>query len=220
MHVKRLCFNMMDQNTYVVSDDSGECVIIDCGCSDDTEQKQLADYIERNNLQVKHLLCTHFHLDHTFGNKFALEKFNLQAEVNEGDRILAEMIHYQAVAFGLSDDQIDIPAPIYTLSDGAEISFGNTKLTVITTPGHSPGSVSLYSQQDGILFSGDTIFKGAFGAVNLPGGRLPKLYRSITQKIFTLPEETVIYPGHGESTLVGVEKETNPILFVDGVKKD
>lgn len=211
MNIKSFCFNMMYENTYVVYDDTKECIIIDCGCNNDDEREELASFISSKGLTVKHLLCTHFHLDHTFGNAFAQQRFNVTAEVNEGDRILAEMIHYQAVAFGLSDDEIDVPTPVFTLSDGAVINFGNTSLTVITTPGHSPGSISLYFEKEGVLFSGDTIMKGAFGAVNLPGGRLPKLFKSITQKIFALPEQTVIYPGHGGPTTVGEEKTTNPI---------
>ncbi len=211
MTIKCFCFNMMSENTYVVYDDTKECAIIDCGCNDDEERNALDSFISANGLNVKHVLCTHFHLDHTFGNAYALERYKVQAEANESERILAEMVHYQAVAFGLADDEINIPTPLFTLSDGAEVTFGNTSLKVIATPGHSPGSISLYSAKESLLFSGDTIMRGAFGAVNLPGGRLPKIVKSITQKIFALPEETVIYPGHGPTTTVGQEKATNPI---------
>lgn len=219
MQIKRFSFNMMDENTYVAYDATGDCVIIDCGCNDPREQQELTDFISVNNLTVRHLLCTHFHLDHTFGNNFILNKYGIKAQANEADHLLADMIHYQAVAFGLSDNEIDVPIPDYTLADASTVSFGNTTLSVITTPGHSPGSICLYCPQEGILFSGDTIFRGAFGAVNLPGGRLPKLYRSITQRIFALPEETIIYPGHGDTTTVRQEKATNPILMVEGIKK-
>ncbi len=218
LKIKTFCVNMMHENTYVVSDDSGECVIIDCGCYDDVEREELASYIDSCGLKPQRLLCTHFHLDHVFGIKFIKERYGLDAEINPADHLLHEMAHFQAIAFGLGDSVEELPAPKQTLDDGVEIKFGNTTFTVIATPGHSPGGISLYCQSENIVFTGDTLFYGTYGAVNLPGGRLKKLYRSITEKLFTLPGETIVYPGHGQTTTIGDESKTNPILLVDGSK--
>ena len=215
MIVKSFCVNMMHENTYVVSDATRECVIIDCGCREEAERDALAGYIAGEGLSVRRLLCTHLHLDHTFGNEFVLDRYGVRAEANEGDRPLVEMIHYQAVAFGLGDDEAHVPTPDFTLHDGAEIRFGETTLRVVGTPGHSPGGVSLWCESEGVIFSGDSLLKGAYGATNLPGGRLKKLRRSIMERLFALPSDTVVSPGHGEPTTIGAERESNPILTVD-----
>lgn len=216
MTIKSFCVNMKHENTYVVYDDTRECVIIDCGCFGLHELYELTTFIDGHGLKVKHLLCTHFHLDHTFGNDFVWFRYGVRAEANEADRILCELMHYQAVAFGLDEDKLNIPSPAYTLADGATISFGHCTLKVVTTPGHSPGGVCLYDEKNGVLFSGDTLLKSGYGATNLPGARLSKLYKSITDKLFSLPDSVVVYPGHGATTTIGAEKASNPIL-VDGL---
>lgn len=214
--VKMFCVNMMNENTYVVSDDTKECVIIDCGCQTENEQKQLSDYIDEMGLTPKRLLCTHFHLDHIFGNQFIKDKYGLDAEINPGDRILSEMIHFQAVAFGLDDSVTEQPTPQTTLDDGLEVKFGRTTFRVILTPGHSPGGVSFYSEDEKAVFTGDTIFRGYYGAVNLPGGRLSKIKKSIIEKLFALPDDVTVYPGHGAPTTIGEERNTNAILVATG----
>lgn len=218
LNIKQFRVNMMNENTYVVSDETRECVIIDCGCREQAEKDALADYISAEGLKPMHLLCTHFHLDHIFGNQFILDKYGLEAEINPGDRILSDMIHYQAVAFGLGEEDAQAPIPQLTLEDGSRVTFGKSEFTVILTPGHSPGGVTLYSEKEGIAFTGDTLMKGAYGAVNLPGGRLSKIYKSITERLFTLPDETRVYAGHGEETTIGAERVGNPILQAE-VKK-
>lgn len=211
--IATFCVNMMHENTYVFSDDTKECVIIDCGCFEQEEKEALAAYIDENGLTPKHLLCTHFHLDHVFGNQFILDKYGLQAEVNSGDHLLYELQRLQAVAFELDDSAAHTPKPSMNLDDSKIIKFGNTEIKVISTPGHSPGGVSLYCESEKVVFTGDTLFNGTYGAVNLPGGRLSKLYKSITEKLFLLPEETIVYPGHGAETDIKMEKATNPIRF-------
>lgn len=213
LSIKVFRVNMMGENTYVVNDETKECVIIDCGCYEQAEKDALAGYIEEEGLKPVRLLCTHFHLDHVFGTQFILDRYGLRAEISPRESQLAEMQHYQAVAFGLDDSAAQSPQPLLTLNDGDAVRFGNTELTVIATPGHSPGGVSFYSERDGVVFTGDTLFRGTYGAVNLPGGRLSKLVRSIKERLFVLPPETVVYPGHGGETTIGVEKEVNPILF-------
>ena len=208
--IKCLTVNMKDENTYVVSDETGECVIIDCGCKTEAEQKALRDYVDSEHLTVKRLLCTHFHLDHTFGNDFVLKTYGVEAEASEADHLLAEMVDYQLIAFGIEETGIFVPIPIYTIAPGEKIAFGNTELEVIACPGHSPGGVSFYCEKDGALFSGDTLMKGAVGATNLPGGRKTKLVKSVA-RLFELPDETIVYSGHGEPTTIGFEKKHNPI---------
>lgn len=212
MQVKGFCFNIKKENTYVVYDQSGECVIIDCGCQTEVEQNELAQFIVSNSLKPKRLICTHFHLDHVFGNSFIEQTYGLKAETSEAERPLSEMMHYQLVAFEIADEDGLIPTPLFSLREGETVEFGNSSLSIISTPGHSPGGLAFYSAKDGILFSGDTLMRGEFGATNLPGGRLPKLVKSIEEKLFPLPDNTVVYAGHGEPTTIGAEKASNPIL--------
>lgn len=219
LNIKVFCVNMMHENTYVVSDETGECVIIDCGCREQAEKDALADYIAANSLKPVRLICTHFHLDHIFGNQFVLDKYGLQAEINPADRILSEMQHFQAVAFGLGEEDAQAPEPLLTLEDGVKVTFGNSEFSVISTPGHSPGGASFYSEKEGVVFTGDTLMQGAYGAVNLPGGRLSKIYKSIMERLFTLPAETRVYAGHGAETTIGAEKASNPILVAEVKKK-
>ena len=218
LNIKCFSVNMMRENTYVVSDGSGECIIIDCGCYDEDEKAALADYINSQQLKPVRLICTHFHLDHVFGNAFILDKYGIEAEINPADRLLSEMQHFQAVAFGLDESAAQSPNPLLTLEEGVIVKFGNTEFQVITTPGHSPGGIALYSEKEKTVFTGDTLFRGTYGAVNLPGGRLSKLYKSITTKLFTLPDDTTVYPGHGLPTTIGEEKLTNPILLAGNGK--
>lgn len=213
LNVNVFCVNMMRENTYVVSDETKECVIIDCGCYEQAEKDALADFISSQGLKPVRLLCTHFHLDHVFGTQFILDKYGIHAEINPKESLLADMQHFQAVAFGLDEAAAQSPQPLQTLNDGDKVKFGNSELTVISTSGHSPGGISFYSERDRIVFTGDTLFRGTYGAVNLPGGRLSKLVKSIKEKLFTLPPDTIVYPGHGLETTIGSEKETNPILI-------
>ena len=208
--IKSLTVNMKAENTYVVSDRTGECIIIDCGCKTPEEEEALREYVRSEGLKVRRLTCTHFHLDHTFGNAFVEREYGVVAEASEADHLLAEMIDYQLIAFGIEEVGIVIPIPSYTMVDGAKVKFGETEFEVIATPGHSPGGVSFYCHAEGVLFSGDTLMKGAVGATNLPGGRKTKLVKSI-QRLFELPDETVVYSGHGAPTTIGEEKRSNPI---------
>ena len=216
MKVESLIVNMMCENTYVVYDETGECVVIDCGCKSEAECESLAALIESRQLTVRHLLCTHLHLDHTFGNAFMRERYGVSAEASEADHLLAEMCHYQAIAFGIPDEEAEMETPLYTLKDGETVRFGETELEIIATPGHSPGGVSFYNKAEGVLFSGDTLMKNAIGATNLPGGRKSKLLKSIKERLMTLPDSTVVMPGHGEVTTIGEERANNPYLQDEG----
>ncbi len=219
MQVK--CFTMQtyNENTYIVYDETNECLLIDCGCQTMEERLQLTNFIESRNLKVRGLLCTHCHLDHTIGNAFFSYRYSVHPEANEGDRRLSEMTNYQAIALGVSEE-IDEYQPIYTLEDGVIVKFGNTELRVIHTPGHTQGSVCLYNEADHILISGDTLMKHSVGASNLPGGRKKTLQTSIETRLFILPDDVVVYSGHGEPTTIGEEKRTNTFEAAGSVREN
>lgn len=208
MHVKCFTMSTYKENTYVVYDDSNEGILVDCGCQTFTERLQLANFIETHNIKISRLLCTHCHLDHTIGNAFFSHRYNLHPEANENDRRLAEMTNYQAIALGVSE-KIEEKMPIYTLDDNAIIPFGSSELRVIHTPGHTQGSVCFYSEKEKFLISGDTLMKHTVGASSLPGGKKKMLRNSIESRLFVLPDDVLVYPGHGETTTIGEERLCN-----------
>ncbi|MBP5419124.1 MAG: MBL fold metallo-hydrolase [Bacteroidales bacterium] len=212
MDVKRFVFNPQHVNTYVVSDETRECVIIDCGCYDEAEQEQLAEYIRTNNLLPRHLLVTHLHLDHIFGNAFIKRTYGIAPEASKEDEYLLELAHYQTLAFCLDDDKLEVVPVGSHLTDGQEVKFGNSALKVLFTPGHSAGGVSLYAEREGLLFSGDTLMREAVGTHRLPKGNKDALRSSIVNTLFALPDDTQVLPGHGEATTIAHEKEHCPVL--------
>lgn len=208
MEIYRHIFSPIEVNTYVLADKSGDCAIIDCGCYTENEFRKLDGFIESRKLKPVLLLNTHCHLDHVFGNRFILEKYNLRSfccEDDEYNRLNAVNI---AMLFGLVMETP--PEPEGFLSDGQIITFGEISLKVLHVPGHSKGSVSFYSEHDGVVFTGDALFSGSIGRTDLPGGDYGTLIKSISGKLFTLPPDTVVYPGHGESTTIEKEIKTNP----------
>ena len=218
MNVKRFIFNPLSVNTYVVSSPECDCAIIDCGCMDTPEWSQLYNYIESEGLNVVHLLNTHMHLDHVFGNKFILDQYGLKPECTQEEYSLYKMLPVQISMFFSEHyasrrnwDYCQQTGP--SLHDGDIVKIGSCRLEVLSTPGHSPGGISFYSREDGLLFSGDTIFNSSVGRTDLWGGSMPSLISSIKDRIFTLPDSTLILPGHGESTTVENEKSYNPFVY-------
>ena len=202
---------MFPVNTYVVWDDTREAVIIDAGCFYEDEQKKLKEYIESNGLTVKHLLNTHLHLDHIFGNSFVAKEYNVQLEANKADEfLLAKTLDYCRM-FGIRLNEEPAPIGKY-ISDGDEITFGNTVFKAIQVPGHSPGSLVFYSAENGCAFCGDVLFRGRIGRTDLDGGDFNMLRNGITTKLFTLPDQTYVYAGHGDPTTIGNEKMNNPFF--------
>jgi len=208
MEIYKLVFNPIDENTYILADESGECAIIDCGCYDRNEFCELTDFIEEKKLKPVLLLNTHCHLDHIFGNRFMLERYNLGAFCHRDDDYNRKKAVNHALMFGLSMEEPPVPAGY--LADGQKISFGQSELTSIHVPGHAAGSLAFYSEKDKVVFTGDALFEGSIGRTDLPGGNYETLINSIRNKLFTLPEETVVYPGHGDETTIGNEIKTNP----------
>lgn len=217
MTIKEYTVGPIEENSYIVSDESKEAVIIDCGCFAESEWREMKQYIDENGLKVKHLLNTHLHFDHTLGNRFVLRDLHLKAEASTDDAYLYERMHQQMALFLgerlTSRFDIAFAADGFTpLKDGDTVTFGNTTLQVIATPGHTPGGLCFYCQQEGILFSGDSLFQGSVGRTDLEGGNYQDLIKSLMQRILTLPPETKVYSGHGPVTTIEHELNYNPYL--------
>jgi glyoxylase-like metal-dependent hydrolase (beta-lactamase superfamily II) len=211
MKIKRFEFNMFPVNCYVVWDETYEAVVIDPGCYYEEEKQALKTFILSNKLTVKHLLNTHLHLDHIFGNPFMLKEFGLKAEACQIDEFWLENAAKQSRMFGFELKEEPVPLGKY-LHDGDIISFGNTQLEAIHVPGHSPGSLVFYSKGDNCMFSGDVLFQGSIGRADLAGGNFDDLREHICSRLFVLPNETIVYPGHGAPTTIGIEKVENPFF--------
>lgn len=211
MKIKRFEFNMLPVNCYVLSDETSEAVVIDAGCFTDDEKQTLKGYIARNQLKVVHLLCTHMHLDHIFGNAFMLQEYGLKAEGNQADEFWLEHAPQQSRMFGFELKETLPPMGKY-ICDGDIVTFGNTQLEAIHVPGHSPGSLVFYCKKEKCLFSGDVLFQGSIGRADLAGGNFDELHEGICSRLFTLPDETTVYPGHGAPTTIGTEKKENPFF--------
>lgn len=211
MKIKRFEFNMFPVNCYVISDETGEAAIIDAGCFFPEEQQMLKQYITDNKLTVKHLLNTHLHLDHVFGNPFILREFGLKAEACQLDEFLLAKLPDQCRMFGFSPNEAPVGLGHY-IEDGEIIRFGHTELQAIHVPGHSPRGMVYYCKADACLFSGDVLFQGSIGRADLEGGDFNELIEQISCRLLTLPDETLVYPGHGEPTSIGKEKMENPFF--------
>ena len=211
MRIKRFEFNMFPVNCYILSDETKEAVIIDAGCFYEEEKQALKKYIDDNGLNVKHLLNTHLHLDHIFGNPFLLKEYGLKAEANQADEFWLNQADAQARMFGFQLPEPPVPLGKY-VCDGDVITFGNTKLEAIHVPGHSPGSIVYYCKEENCLFSGDVLFQGSIGRADLTGGNLDELREHICSRLFVLPGDTTVYPGHGDPTTIGIEKKNNPFF--------
>ena len=212
MNIKTFEVNPLGENCYVASDETGEAVIIDCGCSDESEWADIKKYLASNDLQVKHLLNTHLHFDHVWGNTFVYRDLDLRPEANYEDlRIYENMDEQIRSVVGVGIPHPPLPPLGTSLLDGSEITFGDTTLKVLATPGHSRGSICFYSEKDAILFSGDTLFCGSCGRTDLAGGSYQSIVQSL-QRLSTLSDETKVLCGHGPSTTIGREKMYNPYL--------
>jgi len=212
MNIRTFVFNPIMENTYLLTcDASNECVIIDAGCYYDVEKEMLARAIEEGGLKLKHLINTHLHLDHCFGNRFIAERFDVMPEAAEADEFLLRMMKQHSHSFGIPYDE-DYQKLGRYLKEGDIIKFGECELSVLEVPGHSPGGLAFYSAKDGLLFSGDSLFQGSIGRTDLEGGSFETLIGSLTKKIATLPPSTTIYPGHGSPTTIKSELDYNPYL--------
>jgi hydroxyacylglutathione hydrolase len=210
IHVASFAFNPFQENTYVLYDETKECIIIDPGCYTANEQKRLEAFITKEELKPVRLINTHCHLDHICGNAFVSQKYGLHLEAHEGEQVVldASVDHGKMYGFVFEPSPNIMPA----IQEGDAIQFGNSTLKVLFTPGHSPASISLYSDQDKFVIAGDVLFFMSIGRTDLPGGNHDLLLQSIREKLFTLPDETIVYNGHGQKTQIAFEKLNNPFF--------
>ena len=210
MKIIKFVFNPIQENTYVVWDETGECAIVDAGNASAREDAALADFIAAQGLKPVVAVNTHGHFDHTMGVRYVKETFGVPFAASSADEFLIEHGRESGAMFGVQVG--DMPAIDTDLSKTDEIAFGNTKLKVIKTPGHTPGGVVLFEPESKSLFTGDTLFRESIGRTDLPGGDYGALMHSIIENIIPLGDEVAIYPGHGEKSTIGHESLYNPFV--------
>jgi glyoxylase-like metal-dependent hydrolase (beta-lactamase superfamily II) len=203
-------FNSFYVNTYLLHDETGECVIVDAACHDEREKQEIVSVIEKNKLKLVRNINTHCHIDHILGNAFIAEKYGIFPEYHKASEPFFYTAKELAASFGLRLDSL--PTPAGFLEEGVPVTFGNSELEVLYTPGHADGHVCFYNKAQGFVITGDVLFKDTIGRTDLPSGNFPLLMESIWKKLFTLPDETVVYPGHGPETTIGYEKVNNPFI--------
>ena len=211
MNIKIFTFNQFFENTFIISDSTNECIIIDPGCYDKNEKQILQDYILSNNLVPTRLINTHCHIDHILGNNFVSKTWDLELEIHHKDIDLLKNSKNIADLYGFVNYE-NSPIASKFLVEGDIIEFGKSKLEVLFTPGHAPGHISLYSKNENFIISGDVLFNNSIGRTDLPGGNYSTLIDTIKSKILCLDDSTVVYCGHGPSTTVGKERINNPFL--------
>lgn len=208
-------FNPASENTYLIRNETGETIIIDPGCYFTAEQETLSQFIDNEKLKPLQLINTHCHPDHIFGNAFIAKKYKLELYIHA----LEEKVLEHAPAFSLSLLGLPVESykgPLHFLQEGQLISIGSHSLKIILAPGHSPGSICFYSEEQNFIIGGDVLFMESIGRSDFPGGNLQQLLQSIREKFFTLPDDTIVYPGHGPSTTIGHEKKYNPYIKNEG----
>jgi len=210
IQLKSFYFNDLRECSYILWDETGESVIVDPGCYTESEQERLVKFIEQNNLKPVKLLNTHGHFDHIMGNAFVITKWQIPSYIHKEDKHHLLRAKQYTEMFGYKIEQP--PVDTIDLEDGANVNFGNSTLRVIHTPGHSKGGVSLVSDDDKFVITGDSLFAGSIGRTDLPGGDYDVLMDSLLNKIVKLGEDYKVYPGHGPATTIGNELATNPFL--------
>ena len=213
LNIKTFSVNPLEVNCYVVSDEKKDAVIIDCGCFATSEWNDIKKYVAANGLTVVHLLNTHLHFDHVMGNIFAYNDLGIGPKACASDLYIYNKVEDQLRMFmGMTPAHIDMPKLEQELRDGDTITFGSHQFMVLQTPGHTPGGVCFYCKEEGILFTGDTLFRMSIGRTDLPGGSYEQIVQSINDRLAILPGETIAYPGHGPSTTIADECKYNPYI--------
>jgi len=210
LHIKSFTFNPFQENTYLAYDDEREAVLIDPGCHTPEERLELEDFVLTMGLKPRHILNTHCHIDHVLGNAWAKKRFGIPLWIHEKEIPVLKSVEVYAPNYGFQgyeSSQAD-----HYLVEGAEFEVGKESLKILFVPGHAPGHVVFYHDKSHQCIAGDTLFRGSIGRTDLPGGDHQLLLERITTQLFTLPSNTVVYPGHGPETKIGYEKIYNPFV--------
>jgi hydroxyacylglutathione hydrolase len=202
--------NPFEENTYIVYQENGDCAIIDAGMDTAVEQNVVVNFIKQHGLKPVMLLTTHCHIDHVLGNKFIFEQYGLIPQFHEGELPVLTDAPSRAAEFGLRYEVSPISDTF--LPETGTIKLGTSELELIFAPGHSPAHLCFYARKENFLVGGDVLFRGSIGRTDLPGGDFKTLINNIEQKLFTLPDDCVVYPGHGPETTIGFEKAHNPFF--------
>lgn len=210
IHIERFTCNMLQENCYVVNDETKDCVIIDCGAYYEAEKLAIEKYISQNGFTPVHLIATHGHLDHNFGDAFISSTYGLPLEISADDEAYVRAADKQAAYFGITLDE-PIVSNIKTFNAADKIKFGTHTIDIVETPGHSMGSVVLYIKDEKVAFTGDTLFKGAIGRTDFDGGSMLQIIQSLRMFV-QFPDDTKLMPGHGADTTMGYELAHNPYL--------
>ena len=212
LNIKTFICNLLQENTYVVSDDTKACVIIDCGAYYEEEREAIKQYIATEGLKPVHLLCTHGHFDHNFGNDTIYETYGLKPEIApEDDFLISDLPGQFKSIVGVSLKR-EFPTVGHFFEENETIHFGNHELQILHTPGHTPGGVVFYCPEEHVAFTGDTLFKMSVGRTDFERGNYEDLMKSLSNVIAKLPAETIVYSGHGPSTKISEELRYNPYL--------
>lgn len=216
LSVQLFTFNAFSENTYIVCDETNNGVIIDPGCYSRDEQQELVSFIEARSLTIRHILNTHCHIDHVLGNDFVKEKFSAPLWIHPLEEGPLRAVKNYASLYGF--DGYRGTTPDEFLNEREPVAFGNTRWRILFLPGHSPGHVGFYDEGEKKLFSADVLFAHSIGRTDLPGGDFNTLIQSIHEKIFTLPDDVEVFPGHGPTTTVGEEKISNPFCALNLIR--
>lgn len=207
IEIKTFTFNPFQVNTYVISDNTNECIIIDAGCYNDEENNILSAYIKNKGMKPVRSINTHCHLDHILGNRFIKQQYDLDPEVHKEDHFLMDKAVEQATLFDLN---IEPPPAIGSFLNANDIiKFGESEMEILHIPGHSPGSLAFYNASQKFVIAGDVLFAGSIGRTDLPGGNHELLIKGIKEKLLCLDKDVVVYTGHGSDTTIGYEATTN-----------
>ena len=210
LKLKSFVFSPIQENTYLLYNEFNDCMIIDPGCYFSEEKDELKDFITQSNFKPQMLLNTHCHLDHVFGNKFVAETWGLTLNLHEKEKKLLDYAPTSGLMYNMPFD--NYAGDYIYLKEGDIITLGEDELAVIEAPGHSPGHICFYCAKQNFIISGDVLFNRSIGRTDLPGGNHQTLLKNIREKLFVLPDETVVYSGHGPETTIGEEKKYNPFL--------
>jgi len=210
MTVSGFTFNAFSENTYLLHDATGQCVVVDPGCYSRQEQATLQEFIQTQGLQVVLLLNTHCHIDHVLGNQFILDTYQVPFLIHEADLGTLRAVSTYAAPYGFP--QYTPAEPTGFLTPETPVRFGNTELAVRFAPGHAPGHVIFFHEPTKVVIGGDVLFRQSIGRTDLPGGDYATLITSIRTQLLTLPDDVTVYPGHGPATTIGAERISNPFL--------